>query len=238
MKQNRFLTAEWRKLIMANYSIDPLLLKGKIPAKTELDYWNNKVYVSLVGFMFMNTKVRGIKIPFHINFPEVNLRFYVRYKENGQWKRGVVFIKEIVPKRMISFVANTLFYENYSSMSMKYKWQLETENLFAGYYWKKGNNWNSLEVNAGNISESLREGSREEFITEHFYGYSHLKHDKTAEYRVDHPRWSIYKVNDHNIVCDFENIYGNEFGVLKEKKPESVFLAEGSPVSVFMKKIL
>ncbi len=103
-----FLKAEWRKLVMANYAVDPALLMNYLPNKTELDFWNGTCYVSLVGFMFQNTKVMGIKIPFHVDFEEVNLRFYVRYKDAGEWKRGVVFIKEIVPKPMLKIVANTI----------------------------------------------------------------------------------------------------------------------------------
>lgn len=119
----RFLTANWQKLIMANYEIDATQLKTLIPAGTEADTWNGNTYVSLVGFLFGNTRVRGWRIPFHVNFPEVNLRFYVRYKENHEWKRGVVFVKEIVPRPAITFVANSLFNERYITLPMKYSIQ-------------------------------------------------------------------------------------------------------------------
>lgn len=86
-----FLQAEWRKLAMANYCVDKKLLAPFLPQKTEIDLWKDNCYVSLVGFRFMDTKLKGFKIPFHTNFEEVNLRFYVRYKDNGAWKRGVVY---------------------------------------------------------------------------------------------------------------------------------------------------
>ena len=101
-----FLNAEWRKLAIANYVIDPRVLEKYVPPGTELDLWQDKCYVSLIGFMFLNTRLLGFKIPFHSNFEEVNLRFYVRRFENNAWKRGVVFIKEIVPKPALTFVAN------------------------------------------------------------------------------------------------------------------------------------
>ena len=91
-----FLKAEWRKLVMANYTVPEELLLPYLPAKTVLDTWNGQYYVSLVGFMFVNTRMLGVKVPFHVDFEEVNLRFYVKYNDNGTWKRGVVFIKEIV----------------------------------------------------------------------------------------------------------------------------------------------
>src|SRR4051812_45506678 len=108
-----FLQAEWRKLAMANYAVDPAVLKRHLPYKTELHLWNDTCYVSLVGFRFVNTRLRGFRVPFHINFEEVNLRFYVRYKDGDQWKRGVVFMKEIVPKPALTFVANAFYKENY-----------------------------------------------------------------------------------------------------------------------------
>src|SRR3954453_11964004 len=112
-----FLKAEWRKLAMANYAVDRKLLEKYLPYRTEIDTWDNTCYVSLVGFMFLNTRVKGLKIPFHTEFEEVNLRFYVRYRDGQAWKRGVVFIKEIVPRPMLTLVANTLYKEHYETLS-------------------------------------------------------------------------------------------------------------------------
>ena len=238
MTQKKFLTAEWRKLIMANYAIDPLILKPYLPAKTELDYWNNNCYISLVGFMFREVRIRGIKIPFHVNFPEVNLRFYVRYRENKEWKRGVVFISEIVPKPAITFIANTLYKEHYATMPMRYSWTNDNGLLSVSYHWKKKNKWNKLEVKADAIPGLLKAGSKEEFITEHFWGYSSVSASRTGEYHVMHPRWDIYDIKEQHIDCDFEFLYGNNFKFLTGQNPESIFLAEGSEIAVYQKKIL
>jgi uncharacterized protein YqjF (DUF2071 family) len=240
MKQKEFLTAEWRKLIMANYIVDPSVLKEYLPAKTELDHFNNACYVSLVGFMFREVRVKGLKIPGHNNFPEVNLRFYVRHfdTENKEWKRGVVFISEIVPKPAISFIANTLYKENYSTLPMQHRWETTNDELLVSYSWKKKNHWNKLEVKAHHVPGPLIKDSEEEFITEHFWGYSVIAKDKTAEYHVTHPRWDIYKVKGYDIDCDFGALYGNNFSLLEKEKPVSVFLAEGSPITVFSKKVL
>ena len=237
MIPGKFLTAEWRKLIMANYEIDPVILQKYIPAGTELDTWNNKYYVSLVGFMFLKTKLRGMTIPFHSNFPEVNLRFYVRYKSGNDWKRGVVFINEFVPKPAITFVANNLYQERYVTCTMKHKWEIE-ERLTIGYYWKKDNKWNELEVIADPKLNEIKPGSKEEFITEHYWGYSSVDKIKTGEYEVAHPRWDIYPIDNYKIDCDFKHLYGNDFEILDHAQPASVFLAEGSPVTIFTKKIL
>ena len=131
-----FLKAEWRKLAIANYELDPALLKKYIPSKTELDLWNGTCYVSLVGFMFLNTKLLGLPIPFHRNFEEVNLRFYVRHNHNGEWKRGVVFIKEIVPKPALTFVANTIYKEHYQTMKMSHSWSELEDHRSVEYNWR------------------------------------------------------------------------------------------------------
>ncbi len=238
MKQKVFLTAEWKNLIMANYAVAPAVLQPYLPAKTELDEWNGKYYVSLVGFMFENVRVKGFRIPFHVNFPEVNLRFYARYKENGEWKRAVIFISEIVPKPAIVFVANNLFHEHYSAMPMKHEQVKKDNSIAVSYQWKKRNKWNQLSVSADSAKTALQPGTKEEFITEHFWGYSRINTHKTAEYHVQHPRWNIHRVHSYTIDCDFALLYGENFSFLASRAPESVFLAEGSEVKVFSKKVL
>lgn len=216
---------------MANYSVDKRLLAPYLPHNTELDSWNDICYVSLVGFMFLDTKVKGFKIPFHTNFEEVNLRFYVRYKDNGEWKRGVVFIKEIVPMPSLTFVANTIYKENYETMPMSHSWQTSDDNLTVEYKWKKSK-WNLISVVANREAGKIDDGSEEEFITEHYWGYTRIADKRTSEYGVEHPRWDVYRTVDYAIDVDFGDIYGQAFGFLKTETPKSVFLAEGSKIQV------
>ena len=216
---------------MANYSIDPGILQKFLPYKTELDFWNNRCYVSLVGFMFQNTEVMGMRIPFHTDFEEVNLRFYVTHKSEDGIKRGVVFIKEIVPKPALTFVANTIYGENYETMPMHHRWDVNIDTWLIKYAWKK-QRWNSVKVISDlNLSE-IKAGSEEEFITEHYWGYTRINDRKTSEYGVEHPRWKVYGVSGFTIDVDFAYIYGEAFDFLKYEKPISVFLAEGSEIVV------
>lgn len=226
-----FLTAEWRKLMMANYAVDPQLLAPYLPYKTELDLWQDTCYVSLVGFMFTHTRLLGIKIPLHTHFEEVNLRFYVRYKHTEGWRRGVVFIKEIVPRPALTFVANTIYKENYQTMPMKHVWKKDGDVQSVEYRWKK-NKWNMLRIETSVIPEPIVPGSEEEFITEHYWGYARITANRTTEYEVVHPRWEVYPTFKHEIDVDFEGTYGTSFSFLNSCMPSSVFLAEGSAIAV------
>ena len=230
--QKIFLTAEWKKLIMANYVVNPAILKSYVPQGTELDSWEGKTFVSMVGFMFLKTKVLGIPIPFHRDFEEVNLRFYVRYNDDGEWKRGVVFIKEIVPKSAIAFVANTLYGENYQSLAMKNELSKEGNFQKVSYSWKFQNDWNFLKVKAETKTQKIVEGSEAEFITEHYWGYTSGKHQNTLEYQVEHPRWNIFPVNDFEMNCNVSELYGKPFEEFLTIEPHSIFMAEGSEIIV------
>jgi uncharacterized protein YqjF (DUF2071 family) len=236
MSVKPFLTAEWLQLAFANYIVDPAVLASYIPAKTEIDFCNNKCFVSLVGFMFSKVRVKGIRIPLHTDFPEVNLRFYVRHRDDKEWKRGVVFVKEIVPKPAISFVANTFFNERYATLPMMNNRKYEAGKISVSYSWKKGG-WNSIAVTADQNTVPLMANTEEEFITQHFWGYSSGK-GHTWEYHVSHPAWNMHPVRDYKISCDFGKLYGDNFSFLANQQPDSVFLANGSAVEVYNKRII
>ncbi|MEJ7559433.1 MAG: DUF2071 domain-containing protein [Pedobacter sp.] len=233
-----FLKAEWRKLIMANYRVDAEVLLPYLPAGTELDVWDNKCYVSLIGFLFKNIKLLGIAIPFHTNFEEVNLRFYVRYRDAGVWKRGVVFIKEIVPKYALSFVANTLYNENYETLPMKHSWETSNDEMRVEYSWKVQGKWQALSVCADKKLMEIAVGSETEFITEHYWGYSRYNQSVTNEYEVKHPRWEQYAIKSYQIDVDFSLTYGANFEFLNHAEPASIFITEGSVISIERKKVI
>jgi uncharacterized protein YqjF (DUF2071 family) len=226
-----FLRAEWRKLAMANYTIDPLVLEPHLPKGTELDTFNGQHFVSLVGFLFKNTRLKGIPIPFHRNFEEVNLRFYVRHETRDGWRRGVVFIKEIVPRPALTLVANMIYGEPYETMPMRHSWSDSGKEITVKYEWKK-KQWHSFSVIAQNSAVPIADKSVEEFITEHYWGYTRLSGHQTSEYGVEHPRWDVYPVKDYHIDVDFERLYGQSFRFLDSAKPSSVLLAEGSEIVV------
>jgi len=233
-----FLQAEWRKLILINYAVPPGLLKPYLPAGTELDFWDHKCYLSLVGFMFQNTKLLGFKIPFHINFEEVNLRFYVTRDTGKVIKRGVVFIKEIVPKAALTMIANAVYGEHYQTFPMRHLWVYSDDRLQVDYAWRTGGKWHQIAVSAQPVPTAIPDGSEAEFITEHYWGYTKVNSKHTFEYEVTHPKWKHYPVTEFDIDVSFRNSYGNAFAFLKDQTPDSVMLAEGSEITVEKRKKL
>ncbi|WP_055447831.1 YqjF family protein [Lacinutrix mariniflava] len=225
------INADWKNLVLINYSIDPKLLESYIPKGTELDLHNNKCFVSLVGFMFKNTKLLGIKVPNLINFEEVNLRFYVKRKVKNEWRRGVVFIKEIVPKHLITFTANTLYHEHYETRKMSHKWLNNDNSKTIEYSWELKNRTQTMSIETQKTASSIPTESEEAFITEHYFGYT-KKGSTTYEYEVTHPKWNQYNVLKYKIDVDFESNYGIPFKILNSKSPDSVIVAVGSQITV------
>ena len=227
-----FLKAEWRKLLIVNYEVDPSLLQPFVPAFTELDTWEGRHYVSLVGFRFLNTRLLGIKVPFHVNFEEVNLRFYVRYKAENEWRRGVVFIKEIVPRAALSWVANSVYKEHYVTRSMSHIWENTPDGQLVSYAWYQGEHQHLFQVLADPVSQPMEPGSETEFITEHYWGYTQVNDSQTYEYQVTHPTWEHYPIRTHHLMVDFGQVYGDRFADLSTQSPTSIMLAEGSEITV------
>ncbi len=228
MQIREFLSAEWRHLIMINYEVDPAVLTPYIPTGTELDLWKGRAYVSLVGFMFQNTRVRGISVPFHRNFEEVNLRFYVKRGE----ERGVCFIKEIVPRWGIAYIARRLYNENYVALPMRHKIVKEDSQIEVEYEWKFNGRWQKIGVICSNEPLVIETGSDVEFITEHYWGYTaHL--NGATSYQVEHPKWRVWNADRYQVDVDVKNLYGTPFETFLKKTPDSCFLAEGSPIQVF-----
>jgi uncharacterized protein len=234
-RRRRFLTAEWRWLVMINYEVDSEVLRPLVPQGVELDAWHGKHLVSMVGFRFLNTRLMGMPIPGHINFDEVNLRFYVRRELPEGPRRGVVFVKEIVPRRAIAFVARRLYDEPYVALPMRHQLseQVQEQPRLAVYEWRHGGRWNNLSAWFQGEPSELREGSEEEFITEHYWGYTARRDGSTSEYRVEHPAWRVWRASTMNLSANVAELYGEGFVNALSKPPVSAFVAEGSPVSVY-----
>jgi uncharacterized protein len=233
--RDTFLTAEWRDLVMLNFEIDAGAITDLAPSGTELDNWNGTTFISLVGFRFLNTRVLGVGIPFHKDFSEVNLRFYVRRKTEGAWRRGVVFIKEIVPRRAIAWMARSVYNENYVALPMRHEMLRPVATSSPGratYEWRYEGQWQQLSLRFSLSPFMPAEDSLESFITEHYWGYARQRDGGTVQYHVEHPRWPVWRADEATFEGEAAGLYGPRFAPFLAAPPASAFIAEGSPVTV------
>lgn len=226
-----FLTARWVHLAMVNYEVEPRVLEDRVPSGTELDLWQGRCFVSLVGFQFLGTRVLGMPIPFHRDFEEVNLRFYVKRTVGSETRRAVVFIREIVPRRAIAWIANGLYNEKYIALPMGHRVDL-LGSRSVEYTWRHRGRDFALGVRITGEPFQADLGSEEAFITEHYWGYTRQRDGSTLEYRVEHPRWKVWRGAHAKVVGDFPSLYGPELASLVAVPPSSCFVADGSPVVV------
>jgi uncharacterized protein YqjF (DUF2071 family) len=229
-----FLTAEWRFLAMLNWEVERSLLQSFVPAGTELDDWNGKLYASVVGFLFQNTRVLGIAAPFHGDFEEVNLRFYVRRKVESGFRRGVVFIKELVPRRIVAFIARRVYHENYVAVPMAHEIGLASDESPAEvvYSWIHSGTKGRMRLAAGRGLRPLAPGSVEEFLAEHYFGYVRQPDGATLEYAVEHPPWHVWPAEEASLEADVRPLYGESFARSLGRPPDVAFLAAGSAIRV------
>ena len=233
--RRRFVTAEWRDLLMLNYPIERAVLDPLVPPGTVLDTYRGVAYVSVVGFRFLNTRVLGVAVPFHRDFEEVNLRFYVRRFADGDWRRGVVFIKEIVPRPAIAAIARAAYNERYVSLPMRHRLMRATGGALMSveYQWDFQGRLNRMRADTAGESFASAAGSLEEFIMEHYWGYVIQRNGGCMEYEVEHPRWRIHHTKGATLDCDAAQLYGPQFGASLGAMPISAFLTEGSAVTIY-----
>ena len=232
----RFLTAHWKDLVMLNYQVNPDVLIPWLPPGLEVDSWQGKTLLSVVGFRFEDTRLLGVAIPGHRDFQEVNLRFYVRRRVADGWRRGVVFLKELAPRWAIACVARWAYGERYTALPMdSLVWRRkgfgESEWMrIIRYQWCMEGTWEELYAEAKGEPMPVSPDSEAAFITDHLYGYSRCR-GTTLEYLVEHPSWRVWEANEARLSCNVARLYGEPF-TTSLKEPYSALVVEGSPVVV------
>lgn len=219
---------------MANFAVDPSVLAPHVPAGTLLDSCGGTTYASVVAFRFLGTRVRGIPVPFHRNFEEINLRFYVRRQHPEGVRRGVVFLKEVVPRWAIAAVARRVYHEPYIALPTRSTIEPPgRQGRTFAYGWRLASGWCALEASVRDAPALPAAGSVEEFIAEHYWGYNRQPDGSTMEYRVDHPPWKVWHATGSRFTCDVAALCGPAFERWLTAPPASVFVADGSPVTVY-----
>jgi uncharacterized protein len=232
-----FLTANWRYIAMLNFVVDPKIVAPLVPPGTEVDFENGETFLSVVGFLFLDTRLLGLPIPLHRDFEEVNLRFYVRKKSADTWRRGVVFVRELVPKRAIATIAQVFYGEPYLALPMSHQVEHKEGRLELEYSWKRGRTAESLKTSATGEPQIIPAGSHAEFITEHYWGYTRFR-GGCSEYRVEHSRWKIWTAETFQLRADVKALFGEQFVESLSATPRSAFIAEGSPIQVLLREQL
>lgn len=231
-----FLTAEWRQLVMLNWRVNPTQLAPHVPSGTTLDTFDGAHWVSLVGFLFVDTRVLGIPIPFHRDFEEINLRFYVRRTVGEEVRRGVCFIRELVPRRAIALTARLSYNEPYRAVPMRHELRPAgaSHPHSVIYGWRDGGRWHEISAEAAGAPAIATPGSHEQFITEHFWGYTRQRDGGSIEYRVIHPAWRVRQLSGSQVLGDPKITYGQAFGSILARPPDTALLADGSAIAVHL----
>lgn len=229
MPQRPFLTARWSNLGLVNYAVDPALLAPDLPPGCELDLRDGRAFVSLVLFDFLDTRVKGIRWPGYVNFPEINLRFYVRH----QGQRGVCFIRELVPRRFIAWVARTLYNKPYTATAMRSEIGQDKTHIEADHHFWFAGKWQVARVRGRRETNVPAVDSEEHFFKEHSWGFGKSRRGALRRYRVDHPVWAIHPEATAELKVNFAAVYGEKWGFLKRQMPDSVVFAVGSEVAVY-----
>ncbi|MGH9867452.1 MAG: YqjF family protein [Candidatus Polarisedimenticolia bacterium] len=233
MTRGPFLTARWESIVLLNYSCPAALLEPFVPPGTALDTWDGDPVVSLVGFLFRRTRVRGVPIPLHGSFEEVNLRFYVRRRTKEDPRRGVVFIRELVPRLAVASVARWAYNEPYLTVPMSHRVSLgASRGGSASYAWTHRGDAFSVSAEARGAPRVPDAGSEAEFFTEHHWGYTRQRDGGTLEYQVDHPRWPVWDAMAPSFSGPAARLYGAGLGEALSRPPRSAFVALGSDVAV------
>ncbi len=228
-----FLTADWRNLVFLNYEADRDLVQRIVPPGTELDLLDGCAVVSVVAFRFLNTRILGVPVPFHRNFDEINLRAYVRRRVDGKWRRGVVFVRELVPRPAIAWTARLAYNEPYRAVPMRHRIQLDPVNSGSlQYEWRQSGAWHQVSADVRGASMPIDPESDVGFITEHYFGYTQQRNGTTVEYGVAHDRWKYRNATASGLRCDVTAVYGREWTEALGVAPMSAFVCDGAPVSI------
>lgn len=197
---------------------------------TRLDSWNGKTFLSLESFQFRNTKFLGRSVPFHEHFEQVNLRFYVTDTNS---RAAVVYIKEISPKRLVCWMANSIFQENYEHLKMHsvHLAAIPGRSQTVEYYWKTKESWNSIHAECEGDQKLPSSGSLEEFLLNRNLTVTALPEGGSAFFQMEHSAWKFWKA-EAKILIDAEASFGLQFRDTLEGPCHSAFISDGSFVRV------
>ena len=129
-----------------------------------------------------------------------------------------------------------MYNEPYAAVPMRHTYGAVAEAgapTSVEYGWQSGGGWNAIHVAPYGIGRHATNESEQQFITEHYWGYTRQRDGSTVEYRVAHEPWRVWSVAKPCIQGDCSATYGKEFARILQAPPTSAFLADGSAVTVY-----
>jgi uncharacterized protein YqjF (DUF2071 family) len=225
-----FLTAQWSDLLLVTYAVPTDVLEAHLHPGLTPDLWSGSAHVSLVAFRFLDTRVLGVSVPGHRDFPEVNLRAYVRHGGD----RGVMFVRELVPSRLVAAVARLGYNEPYAAapITVGVEREVERASVRAQFDWKFGGMMHRLAMTGSEATLLPATGSDAYLTKEHEWGFGRTRGGRLLRYRVSHPEWPVRTVTAVDLSVDFGRLYGPGWEFLNAATPTSTLFAVGSPVAV------
>jgi uncharacterized protein YqjF (DUF2071 family) len=229
-----FLTARWSNLAIVTYEVPPALLDPHLPAGLEVDRRGGASFASLVAFDFLDTRVWGVPWPGFRTFAEINLRFYVKRGE----RRGVVFIREFVPRPAVAWLARAAYNEPYLVAPIESAVAADAAAIATTRRLRWRGRSHVIEVTGSKPASRPTEASDEHFFKEHHWGFGRDRRGRAMAYEVKHPVWDVYPVRSWSVDLDWVQVYGASWSFLSSEKPASIVLAAGSTVSVYPRRRL
>jgi uncharacterized protein len=224
-----FLTARWENLLVVTYGVPDAALAGHLPRALSIDHLGGQARVSFVAFDFARTRVYGLAIPGQVNFPEINLRFYVKAGDD----RGIVFLREFVPRRAVVLAARIRYNEPYFRIPMRSDvrpvagkpGRLRVRHVF-------GDRLSSVTAEVAASGTPPEKGSDGRWLTHQAFGFGQTRRGGLRRYRVEHELWPLHEVHSLDLDVDFAGLYGEEWSFLAQATPSHVTFAAGSDIAV------
>lgn len=227
-----FLTAVWSDLILISYAVPDEVLTPYLTPGLELDRWEGSAWCSLVAFNFEQTRVLGWSVPYPrtlCDFPEFNLRFYVRQGT----RRGVVFVRELTSNLLVVNLARLLYNEPYTAVPIQSRVTQAGSLRRVRHDFVVGGKPQMAAVSARCPATDPAQDSFETWVKEQEAGFGRTRGGRLTAYRVQHPTWRTYLVEEYQLGVDFAHLYGERWQFLQKRTPNSVVLAEGSQIAIY-----
>ena len=228
---NGLITLDWQHLLTATWAVHPSLLAPMVPARAILDLWNGDALLSLVGMRAVNVRVSGLPVPLHQDFDQISMRFCVRREVAGETRRGLVFVKQIVPSASMTLVDRLLYHANYVNAPTRHDIE-PGEQGWTSYEWLVGERWNRFSAVRAGAAVAPAEQSIEEFISHRPWAYSRQADGSTLESCAEHPRWEVWPAQEMLLDCDVAPLFGVEYVPVFASQPIATFVAVGSTVAL------